>query len=127
MTQFVDIAKLEIEILDLFFKEKGLSFKVDSWPELAIRERNYSGKGLLTEFEPSETLSLRCTDCDERWTNAVGVINGDIDIGFLVYVDAGRVTAVEVFTYGGENWPDSIRDFEIHHIEVTHIPPKGDD
>lgn len=119
------IEPIEVAVLDDLFMQKGVS--VESFYDIGVTKREYTGVGFFTDFYPSDALRIGALDYSDRWLDTHAKLNGTLNVGFLVYIDNGMVTAIEGFTYGDDSWPDTIHDFKIEHIEVTHIPPKTQD
>lgn len=129
MSGGLKIEPIEVAVLEDLFTQKGLSVDSEdhSLNGLGVSKREFTGVGFLTEFYPSSVLRIGPQDYNDRWLDTHATLNGTLSVGFLVYIDNGKITAIEGFTYGDESWPDKIHDFKIEYIEVTHIPPKADD
>ena len=124
------IEPIEVAVLKDFFKQKGLSVRNtegEPFYGIGISGREYTGVGFMTEFCPSDELTIGPLDYNDRWLDTHATLNGILKVGFLVYIDSGRITAIEGFAYGDESWPDTMYNFTIEHIEVAHIPPRTDD
>lgn len=81
---------------------------------IRVRDRDFTGIGFLTDFEPAEELRLFDSGVSLRW-GKVGARLGSlkVDTGYLVYVDDGYITTVEGYTYG-EDWPADIEPIELY-------------
>lgn len=81
-----------------------------------VKQREFTGAGFYTQLLiPEEGLAL-------RGTARIGEVSADIPglrhgAGFVVYVDDGRLSLIEGFSYD-EPWPTSIERFAVH-------PPSG--
>ena len=82
-----------------------------------VRDRELTGIGFLTEFEPSEQLKLFEAGFSLRWGKVGARLNAaKVETGYLVYVDDGYVTTVEGYTYGDE-WPDQVEQSELYELK----------
>jgi hypothetical protein len=100
------------------------------WDTVDVRSRSLTGAGFLTEFEPSPELKAFADEVSLRWGKVGARLNVTrTETGYLVYVDGGRITAVEGYTYG-EEWPskiDSIEWYELKEGSELKNPPKPED
>jgi len=102
--------------------------KTVQWNAINIKSRVMSGVGFLTEFEPSSELKLFGDEASLRWGEVGARLNAArIETGYLVYVDGGHITAVEGYTYSGEEWPgrvDAIEWYELKEGMELENPPQ---
>lgn len=98
------------------------------WNAINVKSRSMSGVGFLTEFEPSAELKLFDEKTSLRWGEVGARLNAvRIETGYLVYVDGGQITAVEGFTYSGQEWPsqvDTIEWYEFKEGMELENPPR---
>jgi hypothetical protein len=83
---------------------------------IRVRSREFSGTGFLTEFEPTEANNLFEGHITDR-TGSIGAKVGQeaVEAGFLFYIDEGRLTCLEGYTYQG-TWPEDSDVFELYDI-----------
>ncbi len=85
--------------------------------EIDVIDREFTGVGFLTEFEPSEELKLFADGVTLRWGKVGARLNASkIETGYVVYVDNGYLTTIEGYTYG-EEWPERIDSFELYELK----------
>jgi hypothetical protein len=98
------------------------------WNAINVKNRAMSGVGFLTEFDPSPELKLFEDETSLRWGEVGARLNAArIETGYLVYVDGGQITAVEGYTYGGEEWPsqvDVVEWYELKEGMELESPPR---
>ncbi len=94
---------------------------------VTVRDREFTGAGFLTEFEPTEELKLFDDVVSLRWGKVGARLNSSkVETGYLVYVDNGYVTAVEGYTYGDE-WPNQVEQIELYALKPgteLQTPPR---
>ncbi|KIC32364.1 hypothetical protein [Leisingera sp. ANG-M7] len=108
------LSELEIRVLEVF---------CESFPEYFGRkiefhavgscERSFSGQGFMTELPNISELQTASYIDRLVWDKATAMINDETLVGFLVYLEDGKLTAVEGFTFG-EDWPEEIGSFQIY-------------
>ena len=78
------------------------------------------GKGFFTELEVSSDAPVAPTTKDSiRFGDVVAEVVGlEAGVGFLLYVDRGRMTALEGYTFE-EAWPERI---EVHSMGYAKEP-----
>ena len=83
-----------------------------------VEERSLTGSGFLTELRSTPETIWFPSDVSLRWgARVVATVNGSEDVGVLVFVDGGRVTAVEGYTFGGVEWPATIDHFRFRLVD----------
>ena len=111
-----ELEKLVIRsmLTDHELKPVRLSVNFDA---VLVSDRELTGVGFLTEFQPSEELKLFEVDVSLRWGKVGARLNASkVETGYLIYVDDGYVTSVEGYTYGDE-WPDQIDQIELYELK----------
>lgn len=81
-----------------------------------VIDREFTGVGFLTEFEPSQELKLFADGISLRWGKVGARLNAcKVETGYVVYVDNGHLTSIEGYTYG-DDWPESVSSFELYEL-----------
>lgn len=76
----------------------------------------------MTELEDSDEARLFLPDVSLRWGAVAVTVNSTEPVGTVVYVDDGKLDAIEGFTFDGADWPDEIREVEVRRIETARPP-----
>lgn len=88
----------------------------DALEKLSVSERQDSGVGKFVKFSMPELPP----DSDSSLTLG-GDLYADIDgmkfgVGFMLYVDRGFISELEVFSHGNETIPDRIASFNFCYL-----------
>ena len=92
-------------------------------PLLVVIGREFTGAGFYTTFgyaSPREHLP-------EKRTLGATLLGRFKELdpeeaGFVVYVDAGQITVLEMFAYGLADWPRSISGFDLAELRTMTKP-----
>jgi len=106
---------LEKDLLIKFFEINQINTGklLESLYEIEVLERDYTGSGFFTTFKKLECLrvadSKQSYDCEGFGAK----LNKEkILAGFIFYIEKGYLETLEGFTYGLQEWPDSIVCYE---------------
>lgn len=127
----MQVNDLERWLVEKFLEDPNLkpARKSLRWSAVNVKSRAMSGVGFLTEFEPSPELKLFGDEVSLRWGDVGARLNAArTETGYLVYVDGGQMTAVEGYTYSGEEWPARVESIEWYDLEDgmdLENPPKN--
>lgn len=111
---------LEIAVINRMLRDATLDANrpaIDS-AMLAVTERNITEVGFITHLAETGSTKLFKDKTSFRWGQVVGRLNATIDVDFVVYVDNGYLTTIEGTTFGGENWPLEIVQFDLTNVEL---------
>lgn len=73
---------------------------------LRVKERSTTGSGFVSELCDSKAARVFPDGVSLRWGDGVlATVNEREEVGVVVYVDDGRVAALEGYTFGGDPWP----------------------
>ncbi len=90
---------------------------LESLARFVVEDRHFTGKGFIVSFVHNDETRLFPVDMSMRWGMGVmGRLNGALDVGFVVYVDDGYVDAIEGYTFGGDEWPEAVSEFELFEL-----------
>ena len=84
--------------------------------EIAVKNRDYTGVGLYTEFSVSDTASLLPEDKNRMIDNpALYLSHPELEngAGVILWLEGRKISTLECFVYDG-NWPNDESLFEIH-------------
>jgi len=84
--------------------------------EATAVHRELSGVGFFTRFTLPETTApapVRCLRFGDVHGDIAGLQHG---AGFVLFVDEGRITMLEGFSYG-EPWPEEVNAFAIRYFD----------
>jgi len=110
--------EIEKEIIKSFLKINNFNedFYGKAFESLEVMNRRMTGVGFYTDlvtnkaFKEERLKSL-------RWTKAGALLNHNLKVGFLVYVDEFKINCIEGFTYGDTAWPKKITSFEMRILD----------
>ena len=92
---------------------------------VAVRDRELTGAGFLTDFERSEELKLFADGVSLQWGKVGARLNASsLETGYLIYIDDGYLTTIEGYTYG-EEWPDNVEQMELYQLKPGMELPKA--
>ncbi len=105
--------ELEIGVLRAFISAMcpDIDLRNEHLRTIKITSRDYSGAGFMLDRGDHDELKAFAVDVSMRWDGVGATLNGQVDSGYLVYVDGGKINAVDGFTYR-EDWPCRISEFE---------------
>lgn len=93
---------------------------------LRVEKRSMTGSGFITELCDTAEARVYPADVSLRWgSNFIALVNATEMVGMVVYVDQGRITTLEAYTFGGEAWPAEIHDFKLKRLEGSTATPAG--
>jgi hypothetical protein len=115
----MEVTELEKAVVGQFLRDPELSplNREVNLEKARVINRESTGVGILTEFEPSQEVKLFADGVSLRW-GKVGVrLNAStIETSYVVYVDNGYLTTIEGYTYGND-WPESISSIELYELK----------
>jgi hypothetical protein len=114
----VRVSELEQRVIEALLADRTLApmKRTLNFDAITVADTDANGHGFMTHLEPSEELRLFDDDVSLRWGRVGAMLNSSVLTGYVVYVDDGRLNAIEGFVYDGE-WPSSIE-----HIELVAGP-----
>jgi len=93
-----------------------------------IEKRDFTGKGFFSVFDKREVMAYQFEEA--KLSVVGGWLNGKTLIGFVLFLENGRLFCLEGFTYGDDSWPEEIESYEFHVMRkegegpiVGFIPP----
>lgn len=107
--------RVEMTVLEALLADPLLAGRVrtNELRRLVSASREMTGQGFITQLENTESARLFESDVNLRWGSRIdATVNGEVRVGFVVFVDEGRVDAVEGFTYE-EEWPETVEKLEL--------------
>lgn len=87
-----------------------------NFEKVRVIDREFTGVGFLTEFEPSQEVKLFADGVSLRWGKIGARLNARLETGYVLYVDNGYLTTIEGYTFG-DDWPESITSFELYELK----------
>jgi hypothetical protein len=105
------------EALEHIFEDNKWQLEISDISEY-IDSTDLSDVGFMIEFKKVDKLVV--FDNRESFTGGdIGMkLNGNIDVGFVVYVEEGYLSALECYTYGTE-LPREIVSFKPYKMNLT--------
>ena len=84
-----------------------------------VTERTYSGVGVFTTIRVPDELAVDELRARRRaWiadVSAVDVPGVQRGIGFVLFVEHGRLATLEAFTFGDEAWPRAVEKYRFEY------------
>ena len=101
------ITRLEAAVLSVFSASVREAARLVPG-HLRVQRREIEPVGFFTHLEPSEATRVFPNNRNLAWSG-LGARFGTVDVGFVVFVNAGCVTMIEGYTYG-DDWPSGEPD-----------------
>ena len=125
MGDLLPLEPLELAVLRNFFLVESLPIEEGQGPfsEVSVSERDYTGVGFFTHFNPATVLELQ--GYGERYLglDTEAILNGHFHVGFIVYVEKGRVSCIEGHSYMLDcEWPDTVSEFRVLRSGTGECP-----
>lgn len=113
----LQLTDLEKGILRHFLKKNHIDkeFFGKDFEMLKVTNRRMTRVGFFTDI--ATTKSLQVVGMKSlRWGGTRATLNNNLDVGFLIYVDAYMLTTIEGYTYGDTAWPELITLFTVRDL-----------
>jgi len=101
------ITRLEAAVLSVFSASVREAARLVPG-HLRVQRREIEPVGFFTRLEPTEATRVFPNNRNLAWSG-LGARFGTVDVGFVVFVNAGCVTMIEGYTYG-DDWPSGEPD-----------------
>lgn len=117
---------LERQVLELFLTgdEPMLNALRQQLHSSQILSRQYTGVGYYLKFDVPQKKENIIQSSNVKSSFCFGDVDGVITIGeyqqmigFLLWVENGYIDQLEVYTYGGEKWPDKFDEFRLSFMD----------
>lgn len=90
---------------------------IEHLPYLLVDKRENTGAGIYVYFKYSDPPPLFSSENRTIGQSVYAEIEGlEGGVGFMLYIDEGRITMLESFSHGSEAWPTHISRFEIQDL-----------
>lgn len=87
------------------------------YEDAQIVNRQLSQKGFFTNFNINRDEQRLEGKKSFQLGDVVGQLNNVKDgVGFVLFIKDGAITMLEGFTYGNENWPETILNYELCYL-----------
>jgi len=110
------LTSLEKAVINKFLETnnmKPLSEKV--LLDVSIRSRRFTAIGFLTEIETPELLHCALLPDTFAGGNVAAKINkGEVEAGFVIYLEKKNIKAIEGYDTRSELWPNEISCFDLY-------------
>ena len=106
--------KFEKEVMDKLLENDRPSKRIlkQQYEKSNVESRWFSGKGFFTSFSIAEDAPKIESPKSLQIDEVGGKIN-NIDVGFILFIEDGKIKTLEGFTYGDDHWPDKIIRYEL--------------
>lgn len=83
-------------------------------PQLDVASRSHNGSGYYVNFTCRNVASARTAGKLTLGKSVYGDVAGmKLGVGFMLFVDKGMISTLEIFSHGGEEIPASVTQFEL--------------
>ena len=115
----MQLCEIECAVIKEYCSSQGLVLENEEMfcSRFSVVSREFTGVGFITELIPSKCPGSYHANEQEVWGKLGAILNSSVDTGYLVYIEDGKICAIEGFTYGGENWPDEITKIQLYWLE----------
>ena len=87
-----------------------------------VADRKNTGSGFYVDFFIPQNAPRISANPSFEISDVAGKLNGGkLDIGFVLFVKEGALSMLEGFTYGSDEWPEQICDFQLAHIKSERV------
>jgi hypothetical protein len=87
-----------------------------------VADRKNTGSGFYVDFFIPQNAPRIPANPSFEISDVTGKLNGGkLDVGFVLFVKDGALSMLEGFTYGTDEWPEQISDFQLHHIKTGRV------
>jgi len=114
-TNIIPISVIEKDVIEkLLGKDNKINYLLrKQYAKALVDNRWFSGKGFFTSFNLSNDQSTNEIG-NSFYIDVVGVKINNIDVGFVLFIEKGKLKTLEGFTYYGD-WPTEITNYTIFH------------
>lgn len=86
---------------------------------LSVSSREYTGVGVYINIEYIEIPASRFEVGKATLGSGVFAVIGEsnTDVGFLLYIDDGLISMLEIFCHGNEDFPSNIEKYEFGNLQ----------
>lgn len=77
------------------------------------KTREFTGHGFYTDFDDVGDGVLGGCFCDCVLGTPSAVLNNGCTVGFALFIRGGKISTLEGYTFGDEQWPDVIETYEV--------------
>lgn len=119
----ITIEEIEFKALNLTLEIAGLphdGFGFPAYQDL-VKTRVFTGVGFNTEFKQDDRLAIPGVDDARAIGNVAGLLNGDIEVGFMIKLEHCSIVWMEGYVYGEGKWPEYIAEYSLSRDEVAII------
>ena len=83
-------------------------------PQLDVASRSHNGSSYYVNFTCRNVASTRTAGKRTLGKSVYGDVAGmKLGVGFMLFVDKGMISTLEIFSHGGEEIPASVTQFEL--------------
>lgn len=83
-------------------------------PQIDVAFRSHNGSGYYVNFTCRDVASARTAGKRTLGKSVYGEVAGmKLGVGFMLFVDKGMISTLEIFSHGGEDIPASVTQFEL--------------
>ncbi len=80
-----------------------------------VADRKNTGSGFYVDFFIPQNAQRISANPSFEISDVIGKLNdGKLDVGFVLFIKNGVLSMLEGFTYGSDEWPEKISDFQLH-------------
>ena len=106
---------LEREVMEKFLNDNDSKFSIlrEQLKIATVTDRKNTGVGFYIDFLVPSSAPRISANPSFQIGDVVGKLNGELEVGFVLFVKDGALSMLEGFTYGADEWPQKISDFQL--------------
>jgi len=111
----ISINILEKDVIDKLLEKKTKINRLlrEQFTKALVVNRWFSGSGFFTSFQIADDSPIIESQRSFQIDGLDGKVN-NIDVGFILFIEKGKLKTLEGFTYYGE-WPEKIMNYELFY------------
>lgn len=119
----ITIEEIEFKALNLTLDIAGMPHDGFGFPDYAalVKARVFTGVGFNTEFKRDDRLAIPGAVDAQAIGNVAGLLNGGIEVGFMIKLEHRCIVWMEGFVYGEGKWPEYITEYSLSRDDVGII------
>lgn len=107
--------KMEEEVLLKIFEKNSKYYEIllQQYRNIIETTRKFSSCGFFINYMVDKS---NCKIIDENivLNSVYGIINNNINVGFLLYIKDGYITMLECYEYDSKDFPDLISNYNLY-------------
>lgn len=109
------LSPLEREVMEKLLNDNDSKFSIlrEQLKVATVTDRKNTGVGFYVDFFIPSNAPRVSANPSFQISDVVGKLNGELEVGFVLFVKDGALNMLEGFTYGSDEWPQQISNFQL--------------